>query len=193
MEKRTCWTQATTCIATAIAGLLSCLESGKNAWIEVQKNGDQDFPIMVPNPALNDPFNWTMLYGIPRNEKEMESHRYLNATQKDLTYNWHAAFSEPKAAEIYRTTGEITPGLFRGIGACIPVKVSNINEWREKQGLKPFCYGWVTYWQPKETIPYRIPADIPEVFVVCYDDGPRDKKKSLAAMAELLQRLAKKE
>ena len=56
----TTWTQATTNPSEIMLGLVSCLESGKNAWIEIRKNGDQAYPVMKKNPALENPFNWEM-------------------------------------------------------------------------------------------------------------------------------------
>ena len=85
-ETYTNWTAATNNPNKAIIGLVSCLESGKNAWIEIRKNGEQDYPLKIKNPALENPFNWEIMYGVPRNEKEMMNHKYFNDTEKDLTY-----------------------------------------------------------------------------------------------------------
>ena len=191
-NKSTSWTKATTDFETALIGLFSCLNSGKNSWIEIQKNGEQDFPIKISNPALDNPFNWTMAYGVPRNEEEMEKYKYLNDTEKDLTYNWYAAFSDPKAAKLYQNTGKITRKLFNGMGICTSVKMADIDAWRAKQGKEPFGYSWVTYWKPKDNIPYWIAADIQEVFVACYNDGLANKKESYLKTAELLHKLADK-
>ena len=49
----TTWTEATTNVNKAMIMLLSCLDSGKNAWIELRKNGDQAYPIRMKNPALD--------------------------------------------------------------------------------------------------------------------------------------------
>lgn len=192
MEKHTGWAQAQTSVEAALLGLMSCLEAGKNAWIEVQKNGEQDFPILTLNPDLNDPFNWEMMYGVPRNEKTMAEHHYINETEKDLTYNWVAAFSDREAAEIYRTTGEVTPGLFFGMGVCTPVRIADANKYRAEVVGDNYKNGsWVTFWKPKNDFKYRVPADIGQVFVVCYDDAPApDKATAYAKMAEFLLTLA---
>lgn len=190
--KSTNWGQAQTNIEAAILGLLSCLESGKNAWIEAQTNGDQTFPIMIPNPVLDDPFNWTMMYGVPRNKKMMEEHRYINETERDLTYNWVAAFSDRVAADLYRTTGEVIKGLFASAGVCTPVRVADANKYRAEVVGDNYQYGsWVTFWTPKEGIPYRVPAPIGKVFVVCYNDDPApDKATVYAKLAEVLLQMA---
>ena len=182
----TSWTKATTYFNVALLGLINCLDTGRNAWIEVQKNGEQDFPIVIKNPVLDDPFNWTMMYGVPRNEKELANLQYFNHTEKDLTYNWYAAFSTPEAAELYRKDGTVTAGLFKGMGICTPVKISDIDAWRSA----PFNYTWITHWKPKDNIPYWIPDSINEVYVVCFDDGPVNKKASYLRMSSLLHRLA---
>ena len=77
----TTWTEATTNVNKAMIMLLSCLDSGKNAWIELRKNGDQAYPIKMKNPELDNPFNWEMSYSTPRNEKEMMNYKYFNDTE----------------------------------------------------------------------------------------------------------------
>lgn len=65
---KTSWTNATDNIQKALTGVIDCIERGINAWIEVRDNTDPDiaFPITMPNPALNNPFNWKSIYGVLR-------------------------------------------------------------------------------------------------------------------------------
>ena len=98
----TTWAEATNNASKAMMGLISCIESGKNAWIEVRRNGDQAYPIKIKNPALDDPYNWEMNYGVPKNENDFLNDHYFNETEKDLTYNWIACFGEKEAIEEYQ-------------------------------------------------------------------------------------------
>ena len=92
-KTHTGWRKATTDPNEAMIGLVSCLECGYNAWIELRANGDQELPVMKKNPVLDDPFNWVLYYETMAGQKELETHPYFNDTEKDLTHNWIAAFS----------------------------------------------------------------------------------------------------
>lgn len=188
---KTNWTKATTDANKALMGLLSCIQSGCNAWIEVRKNGDQDYPVEKVNPELDNPFNWEFAYGTPRNEEEMAKHRYLNDTEKDLTYNWTDAFGTPEAIEKYQKTGEVTPGLFNGQGTSCPVRIVDANRYRKEIKGDGYEYNfWAAYWRPKEGIDvYVLDDEIDEVFVICYDNSPEnipDKKDLIRKAGEFL-------
>jgi hypothetical protein len=191
--KDTNWTQATTDVHAAMIGLISCLDSGRNAWLEIQVNGEQSFPIKKKNPALDDPFNWTMSYGVPRNERELNEYRFFNATEEDLTRNWYCAFGDQTAHDLYVNERKVTKELFRGYGIITPVRFEDIDKWRAEQGAGPFGYSWVTHWQPIRDIPYWIVDDsIKEVFVVCSDGKVQDRKESLRQAGEFLIKLSEK-
>ena len=178
----TSWTEATTDYVVALQSLISAVEAGKNAWIEIRKNGEQDFPIMIPNPALNHPKAWTMCYATKRNEEDLLNHRYLNETEKELTYNYTTAFGEQEAIDRYYETGVLTKENFFGVGICHAVKIKDAIEYRKNiDGYNSFSY-WVTFWQPREGA-YRVPADIERVFTICYDDQPIISKKELLKKA----------
>jgi len=186
--KHTNWTEATTNFYDAFAGLLSCLKAGKNCWVEVQQNGEQDYPVIEKNKALDNPFNWTMSYGVPAGD-HFKDHNFFNETQKDLTENWTACFATAEAAKLYEEKGKATAGLLAGCGVCIPVRHKDADKLR-KDGYK---YGaWVYAWKPKDGVPYHIPKKIGKVFVVCYDDKPADDKNSLKSFLTLLQGLLAK-
>ena len=106
MKKKTHtgWMRATADPNEAMIGLVSCLDYGYNAWIELRANGDQERPVMKKNPVLDDPFNWVLSYAITACKKELETHPYFNDTEKDLTQNWIAALSTVEAAAAYKKT-----------------------------------------------------------------------------------------
>lgn len=52
---RTNWTTATTNYQEALLALQACKGSCRTCWLELRENGDQDFPIKIVNPVLNDP------------------------------------------------------------------------------------------------------------------------------------------
>jgi len=186
-EVKTNWTKATTNPSVALAGLISCIEYGCNAWIEVRNNGEQEFPIMKKNPELDNPFNWTMSYGTSRNEKEMREHKYFNETEEDMTYNWTACYGEPDAIKQYQEEGIVSDGLFKGIGTCHPVRIADVEAYREK--IDGYKYGyWVTYWKPKDNIPYWVVDDtVGKVFTICYDDEPVNKSVAMRRAATFLE------
>ena len=186
-EVKTSWTKATTDPSTAMISLVSCIEAGKNAWIEIRKNGDQAFPIMIPNPLLNNPFNWTQSYGTTRNDAERASHDYLNETEKDLTHNWVACYGTKEAIELYQTEGLITEGLCDG-SICHPVRIKDANTYRSNITGDNYKYDyWTTYWKPKDGISYYVADEsIGNVFTICYNDDPADKYTSLIKTAQFL-------
>ena len=191
-ETYTNWTEATNNPNKAIIGLVSCLESGKNAWIEIRKNGEQDYPLKIKNPALENPFNWEMMYGVPRNEKEMMNHKYFNDTEKDLTYNWTACYGEAKAIEEYQKNGTITKEMFNGMGICHPVRIKDANFYRKNILGDNYEYGyWVTYWRAKKDIPYYIVDDsVGNVFTICYNDELCDRSEAMKKAAQFMMEYA---
>ena len=190
----TTWTEATNNVSKAMMGLVSCIESGKNAWIEVRKNGEQACPIKIKNPALDNPFNWEMMCGVPRNETELMNHKYFNDTEKDLTYNWTACFGEENAIKEYQSNGTITKELFNGVGICHPVRIKDANFYRKNILGDNYEYGyWVTYWKPKKNIPYWVVDDsIGDVFTICFDDEIVDKAKAIRKAAQFMMEYADK-
>ena len=190
----TTWTEATKSASKAMMGLISCIESGRNAWIEIRKNGEQEYPIKIKNPALDNPFNWEMLYGVPRDEKEMMSHNFFNETEKDLTYNWIACFGEEKAIKEYQNNGTITKELFTGTGICHPVRIKDANFYRKNILGDDYEYGyWATYWKPKKGIPYLVVDEsIGYVFTICFTNEAVDKAEAIRKAAQFMLKYADK-
>lgn len=122
---RTNWTTATTNYQEALLALQACKGSCRTCWLELRENGDQDFPIKIVNPALNDPFAWEFSYGTYMNPESLLRHNFLNDTERDLTYNWIAGFGNPVAIELYRKNRELTEGLNAGIDTCFPIRIAD--------------------------------------------------------------------
>ncbi len=148
--KYTGWSEATLNESDVIVSLLACLKQKHYAWIELQQNGDQAHPIKIKNPELLKHSNWTMLYGVPtENKKKLWDEDFFNETEKDLTLNYKAAFGDP------------IKKIDKGMGICFPLK--------KKGSYNDY---WTYYWQPKDNIPYWIPAKLKKkVYVVVYDDS----------------------
>jgi len=187
------WTKATKNPSEAMLGLISCIEHGCNAWIEIRKNGEQDFPIIIKNPELDNPFNWTMSYGVPRNESEMMKYNYFNETERDLTYNWVACFGSEESIKQYQENGLVTKGLSLGIGKCHPVRVEDANTYRREITGDNYKYSyWVTYWQPIDGISrWVVDERQGEVFTICYNKEPVNKFEAMKKAADFLYQLSK--
>ena len=185
---KTNWTKATVDANAAMLGLISCVQHDKNAWIEVQKNGEQEYPIMKKNPALDDPFNWTMLYGVPYNEKELTEHSYFNDTERDLTIFWTACYGIQSAIDAYQKDRTLLEGLIMGGGICHPVRIEDAVRYREMYVGDGYKYNtWTTFWKPKEGIPYYVVDErIEKVFVICYDNEPVDAAAAIRRAAQFM-------
>ncbi len=188
------WTEATNNPSKAMLGLISCLESGYNAWIELRKNGEQDYPIKIKNPMLDNPFNWTMSYGVPRNEKDMMNYNYFNDTEKDLTYNWVACFGKEESIIQYQEHGLITKDLCLGMGRCHPVRIKDANKYRIEIIGDNYQYNyWVTYWKPSESIQYwAVDETQGDVFTICYNNEEYDKSAAMKKAADFLYQYSNK-
>lgn len=184
------WMRATTDPNEAMMGLVACIQSGKNAWIEVRANGDQQFPIMKKNPLLDDPFNWKSSYGMPRNNEFIENHKFFNDTQRDLTMNWTSETGTKEAIDLYQNEGWISQGLLLATGECSvhPVRIHDANIYRRDFTGDNYTYGfWMSMWEPKEGIAYYvIDDDVKEVFTVCYNEDTPNLKESMIHAGEFL-------
>lgn len=176
---KTDWTTATTDPYEAVTKVLSCIASGNHAWIELMENGTQDFPITVKNPALDNPFNWEMNYGLPRSS--MGDISYFNETEKDLTENWVNCFGQSDAIKAYQENGVVSEELFNG-SVRHPVKFEDAKKFRPN-----FNKFWITRWRAKEGIPYHIPdPSVKRVFTICYTDDPINEAELIRSAGEFL-------
>lgn len=194
-EKMNQWATATTDMSYALIDLMNCIYSGYNAWISIEKNGEQEYPIKCVNPELNDPFNWTSSYGtIGHMQNE-----FINDTQKDLTENWIEVISTEMAANAYKSERKLLPGLINSNTlektVRIPVRKEDANKYRATVSKDNYTYEiWNYSWKPKEGIPYYIVDDtIDLVYVVRYSSEKFTKTEianSLRNTASLLNHYA---
>lgn len=190
---KTNWTEATQDLTTAIVSLLAAIESGRHAWIEIRKNGNQEFPILKKNPVLDNPFAWESLYGTVR--KDTKPGQYFNETEKDLAKNWVACFGTEEAVQAYEQEGRIIEGLIsRRGGIAHPVRIDDANAYRKQYWGEEYHYEYWKYeWAPKKGIPYEIVDEsIGDVFVICTDDQAPDKMNDIRKAAKFLNEYAEK-
>lgn len=190
--KTTNWTQATQNPIEALTSLMTAIKMkpGIKVWLELQKNGDQAWPVMVPNSDLSKPENWTMSYGVPSKPSEEELQR-MNEYERDMTLNYTACFGEPEAIEIYYREGRVTKGLMKGIGTCFAMKKTDVIKHRHDLQKMNWTADdlWTTYWKPKG-IAYQVPADIDKVYVICINDElPMDEQTGIQTAIDFLESL----
>lgn len=182
------WCHAVKDPQVAMMNLIHCLNAGHNAWLELRENGDQYYPIMIVNPVLDDPFNWTFSYGSVRNDAEITAHDFLNVTERDLTMHWVNAMGTEKAVEAYKKDGTVMEGLIMGGGISCPVKIEDANRYRRDITGDSYKYDYfANWWKPAEGVPSHIPdPNAGKVFTVCYDNSPVDVKASCERAARYL-------
>lgn len=188
------WTKPTTEPEVAAVNLVSCLQHYKNAWIELVNNSELDNPIAVVNPELDDPFSWEFNYGAYESKSDIENLQFLNATEKDLTYNWTYAFGSEAAVNEYKKTRAVTEGLLLSAGRCCPVRIEDAQKYRDlfvKDGYQ-YRYPsrtvrtWIAHWKPAVKIWIPDPS-IKKVFVVCFSTEPCDKEASLLRASQFFK------
>ena len=191
---RTNWTTATTNYQDALCALRACRGSFPSCWLELRENGDQAFPINIINPALDDPFAWEFHYGTFVSPEALRAHKFLNDTQRDLTYYWIAGYGEPAAVAKYKETRELTKGLSMGVGMCYPLRIEDAQQYRDTFVGDGYVYrypenggGFVNFWKPKAGIPIYVPdKTVGKVFTVC-----TDMEGDIISEADSLERTAK--
>lgn len=204
MAVKTSWCSAKKDIHAAMDALLACIDAGNNAWLEIRENGDQEYPIMMANPALDDPFNWQFSYGIFCTHEELIQHKFFNDTEKDLTFHWIAKFGSQEAINAYKKSREIQKDLITGIGTCFPIRIEDAQKHRDTYIKDGYLYKvpdmnthssfWADFWKPKDRIPYHVPdPNVGKVFTICYDDnenGHISKPDLLIKASEFLKNYA---
>lgn len=190
-EVYTNWSKATTDIAECLNNFLSCIRIGHNAWIEIQTNGEQEYPIMKENPVLDSPFSWKSMYETIRPEEGL-NHTFFNETERDLTLNWTNCFGTKEAVEAYQKENRVIKGLINDGSVAYPVRITDAKAYRKKYDGEEYPYErWVCFWQPKEGIPYQIVDDsIKDVFVVCYDNEASDPAENIKRAGQFLLKYA---
>ncbi len=187
------WTRATTNVMEAFEGLRSAFMAGKVAWIEKRENkhlshdGKEGcaFPIMTENEGLNNPFNWTMLYGSVYPDDKYKD--FKNETEKDLFNNWIVLYSTKEARKAYIEKGEVIEGLNKGVGIATPVRIEDANKTRT-DGYK--YKGKTIHWKP-QGYEYRVVDEsIKEVYVVMIsEERALEDKEIITKLKEALESL----
>ncbi|MCD8083925.1 MAG: hypothetical protein LUE86_10550 [Clostridiales bacterium] len=198
---KTNWIKATTDPRKAMAGLMVCLETRKNAWSEVRENGDQEYPIMMVSPELNNPFNWTMAYGTYGKVTGIEM-RFCNETEQSLFYDWIYGYGTKEAVELYQKDGTIMEGLLLGCDIGTPVRRKDAQSYRDQYIKDGYIYKkpstddatWHTIWKPKDGIKAKIvDPSVGKVFTICYDDGDFDRVNCMRRASEFFHEVAEAE
>lgn len=172
------WTPAKVNYQDALISLQACRGSHAVCWLELRDNGDQTYPIKMPNPLLEDPFAWRHSYGTITSPSNLKAHKFLNETERDLTYNWIAGYGNPEAIAKYKENRELAEGLCMGIGnvKCFPIRIEDAQKYRDTFIKDGYRYGkpgeetcFVDFWSPKDGIPFYVPdQNVGKVLVVCY-------------------------
>jgi len=176
------WSQATTNIFKAIRDLIQAMKHCPDSYLAYIPNAEAGFPNKITNPLLDDPFNWTMNYGVqnPPGEDEI----YINDTQKDLTLNWVASFGIKRSITRYRRYGILDKGLVKGMGTCFPLRKSDFLKLRTD--LEPDFNLWTTHWKPLDGIEYWVPnPKVKRVYVVT-NPGELDSCRQKPSWAAIL-------
>ena len=137
MNKKTNWTSATHNPFKAFKGLVSCLQSGYNAWIELQENGKQDNPLLETNPNINNLSTWKSSgsYFVQdwAKEKERIENDTIHPFAKKLMLEYTTVFGSEEEYENYLKTGEVK---FLGMGKKYFIRYDDLIKTREKEGIK---------------------------------------------------------
>ena len=190
-EVKTNWAKATTDVNIAMASLMTCINFGYNAWLEIRENGDQEYPILKDNPLLENPFNWKSYVGVPRNLKEDSNDRAVTNFEKMMEDNYVEVFGEESAIKLYQETGILSEGLINYMGIAHPMKISDANMCRKLYTKDNYQYGfWKNLWKPKDGIKRKIVDDsIGKVIVVCFKNEPCDKSELFEKAADFLKNM----
>ena len=114
MKKNTNWSKATTNLFEAIKSLLSALQAGKIAHLEIMKNEDVAYPIKVKNPETLKMENWTMMFGLPKQNDQVD---FWNETERYLVQECYHTYTTPEAIRLFEEEGLITEDLLKSGGA----------------------------------------------------------------------------
>ena len=154
------YTDATIHKKVAMMGLVSALDRGFKAWIEIRNNKDCVYPYLKPNPNIGyQDYEGRWSYNT------VYSHNVTDTIEKDLIENWAYTFAKKEARELYINEGIVTEGLDFGIGICTNVKISDLNKLREGRG-ETFIKAGHVQWTLK--VKRNVVDDsIGNVFVVC--------------------------
>lgn len=173
------YTKATTSILEALMHYHQAKKHyNLNVSIVVVKNLNHDSPIQIPNPALDNPFNWTSSCSSPGSFTKDEIDKAHNKTHRELMLEWTDCFGTREAVRLYQEENIITPELSSGRGFSTLIKQSDLISIRPD--LKGYKF-WKHLFVPKKGIPYWVPdPSIDYVYaVVILDDGEKIDEKEV--------------
>ena len=187
MEKHV-YTTATRSIIKAIRQLISCSQYGHYCWIDRVKNNDAENPIMIPNPLLDDPNNWMMLYGTNDKIEDLKKAKYHNETERDLTLNcgqYYHTYRCKKCGYLFDMAKKRKNNRYDY--RCSRCRSEDIEQEltivRHDGDITFF-----THWQPKKGISYWTPKPMRrKVFQICYSN----EKKEMSLYQKILVSFAK--
>lgn len=131
IPKYTTWAEATISPFKAVRQLLRCLRSGYNAWIELQENGDQFYPIRIKNPKLDREESWKVVgTKLSTREQILADHHFFNDTTRRLTMKGHEHDEENdvQAYQLYKPKGGIANYVTKPLKRKVFVVCFNTNK-----------------------------------------------------------------
>lgn len=177
MKTLTNWTEATRNPFKAISSLISCLQAGRNAWLELQENGNQEYPLREKLiKESTDPCAWDCACQPfaqdweERKEVILTSDSYSPMQKKFMT-EYTSVFGSQEQYDNYLKTGDAD---FRGIGRQYLIKYDDLARKRKEQGI---ALSPKTRFYPMVSLKSRNkrPLIKGKVLVVCYNN---DKVKT---------------
>lgn len=177
MKKNTNWSKATTNLFEAIKSLLSALQAGKIAHLEIMKNEDVAYPIKVENPETLKMENWTMMFGLPKQNDQVD---FWNETERYLVQECYHTYATPEAIRLFEEEGLITEELMLNGGTEYMIPFDIAREIRLAQdGYDLATNQWArgTYYRIKDGIEHWvIDPKVKWVFVVVIEEDETLKK-----------------
>lgn len=140
---------------------------GVKARIAKIRNKEAAWPILIPNPKLDDPNNWIQSFGVPLSHANIPNARFLNATEEDLTLHWTISHNLRYCTkcEVEYTIGMHNDPKCPTCGGYDIVSVHRLVRLSDDPDR------WIWFWKPRPGTPYRIPDPSVEfVYVVVYDE-----------------------
>lgn len=184
-EFNTNWTQATTDLLIAIAGYISAVKNGRNAFIKYMDNEDSSVahPIKIPNPEADKKENWTSSYDTVY-PQDRYPNEFLNDTEKDLFENYTALFLTEENRSHYLKTGKLLK--WEGMGKCTPVHIDEANRIRKDDyKYKAKCHVWKLVNGVERTVPRKC-----KVYVVCITNEPQKTLSGAEIRANVIEMLS---
>lgn len=131
------WNTASESLSENIICALECINKyNYQVIIKHLPNEEHELPVKVVAHDLNDPFGWKCVSQFHRSEEELKDalKRAKNDTERDLIQNWVWIFGEPEAIQLYKEKRLCTAGLFKGMGTCSQVRITDMVKYFRDNG-----------------------------------------------------------